>query len=204
MARWSCFRTKTDRCGIGGVIADGHALVAASIRRNQPGPYQLQAAVNAVHTDAATAAETDWGQILQLYDHLYWLSPTPIVALNRAAAVAEVHGAMVGLAELDALNLSGYHLVHGARADLLRRLDRHREAADEYDLVRSLATNSAERRFLANRRQALPRPWPRTRRVRVAPWRTTATAPAHRVVVASPTRTRGNAPRCQSRDRRPS
>jgi RNA polymerase sigma-70 factor (ECF subfamily) len=137
------------------MIAHGHALVADCIRRNQPGPYQVQAAINAVHTDAASATETDWGQILQLYNHLFALSPTPIVALNRAVAVAEVHGANAGLAELDALNLSGYHLVHAARADLLRRLDRHREAADEYDRALALATNSAERRFLENRREAL-------------------------------------------------
>jgi len=140
------------------MIANGHALVADCIRRNQPGPYQVQAAINAVHTDAASATETDWGQILQLYDHLYALSPTPIVALNRAVAVAEVHGAKAGLAELDALNLSGYHLVHAARADLLRRLDRHREAADEYDRALALATNSAERRFLEHRREALRHP----------------------------------------------
>ena len=132
--------------------------MADSIRRNQPGPYQVQAAINAVHTDAASATETDWGQILQLYDHLFALSPTPIVALNRAVAVAEVHGAKAGLAELDALNLSGYHLVHAARADLLRRLDRHREAADEYGRALALATNSAERRFLENRREALLHP----------------------------------------------
>jgi RNA polymerase sigma-70 factor (ECF subfamily) len=140
------------------MIAHGHALVADCIRRNQPGPYQVQAAINAVHTDAASATETDWGQILQLYNHLFALSPTPIVALNRAVAVAEVHGANAGLAELDALNLSGYHLVHAARADLLRRLDRHREAADEYDRALALATNSAERRFLENRREALRHP----------------------------------------------
>jgi RNA polymerase sigma-70 factor (ECF subfamily) len=140
------------------MIANGHALVADCIRRNQPGPYQIQAAINAVHTDAASATETDWGQSLQLYHHLFALTPTPIVALNRAVAVAEVHGAKAGLAELDALNLSGYHLVHAARADLLRRLDRHREAADEYDRALALATNSAERRFLENRREALRHP----------------------------------------------
>ena len=140
------------------MIANGHALVADCIRRNQPGPYQVQAAINAVHTDAASATETDWGQILHLYDHLYALSPTPIVALNRAVAVAEVHGAKAGLAELDALNLSGYHLVHAARADLLRRLDRHMEAADEYGRALALATNSAERRFLENRREASRHP----------------------------------------------
>jgi RNA polymerase sigma-70 factor, ECF subfamily len=140
------------------MIANGHALVAACIRRNQPGPYQVQAAINAVHTDAASATETDWEQILQLYDQLYALAPTPIVALNRAVAVAEVHGAIDGLAELDALDLSGYHLVHAARADLLRRLGRNTEAADEYDQALALATNSAEHRFLESRRQGLPHP----------------------------------------------
>jgi RNA polymerase sigma-70 factor (ECF subfamily) len=138
------------------LIAEGHALVGACIRRNQPGPYQLQAAINAVHTDAAIAASTDWAQIVQLYDQLLAISPTPIVALNRAVAVAEVHGALAGLTAVDALDLGGYHLFHATRADLLRRLDRHEEAAEAYDAALALVTNGAERRFLENRRRSLP------------------------------------------------
>jgi RNA polymerase sigma-70 factor (ECF subfamily) len=145
-------RSKWDRT----LIAEGHALVAACIRRNQPGPYQLQAAVNAVHTDAGVAASTDWSQILQLYDQLLAMSPTPIVGLNRAVAVAEVHGPLAGLAAVDALDLGGYHLFHATRADLLRRLDRQDEAAEAYDAALALVTNGAERRFLENRRRSLP------------------------------------------------
>jgi RNA polymerase sigma-70 factor (ECF subfamily) len=138
------------------MIAEGHTLVAACIRRNQPGPYQLQAAINAVHTDAATAADTDWSQILQLYDQLLAVSPTPIVALNRAVAVAEVHGAAAALVTLDDLHLADYHLFHSTRAELLRRLDRHDEAAGAYDAALILATNGAELRFLENRQASLP------------------------------------------------
>jgi RNA polymerase sigma-70 factor, ECF subfamily len=139
------------------LIAQGHALVAACIRRNQPGPYQLQAAINAVHTDAPSAFETDWRQILQLYDQLLSVAPTPVVALNRAVAVAEVHGAGAGLAVVDSLDIGSYHLFHATRADLLRRLERHREAADAYDNAIALVENGAERRFLQERRQSLPR-----------------------------------------------
>jgi RNA polymerase sigma-70 factor (ECF subfamily) len=144
-------RTRWDRA----LIAEGQALVAACIRRNQPGVYQLQAAVNAVHSDAATAADTDWGQILQLYDQLLALSPTPIVALNRAVAVAEVHGPATALTAVDALDLGGYHLFHATRADLLRRLGRAGEAADAYDAALDLVGNAAERRFLEARRRSL-------------------------------------------------
>ncbi len=142
-------RSRWDRA----LIAEGQALVAACIRRNQPGPYQLQAAVNAVHTDAATAPDTDWQQILQLYDQLFALLPTPVVALNRAVAVAEVHGPAAALSTVDALDLGGYHLLHATRADLLRRLGRHREAADAYDAALALVANAAERRFLRERRE---------------------------------------------------
>jgi RNA polymerase sigma-70 factor, ECF subfamily len=137
------------------LIARGHAVVAACIRRNQPGPYQLQAAINAVHTDARSAAETDWGQILQLYEQLYAISPTPIVALNRAVALAEVHGAAAALAEIEGLDLPEYHLLHSTKADLLCRLGRHGEAADAYDRALALVTNSAEHRFLESRRLSL-------------------------------------------------
>ena len=143
-------RSRWDRA----LIAEGQALVAACIRRNQPGPYQIQAAINAVHSDAPTAADTDWGQILQLYDQLLALAPTAVVALNRAVAVAEVHGPAPALAAVDALDLGGYHLFHATRADLLRRLGRHHEAAAAYDAALDLAGNAAERRFLEERRQA--------------------------------------------------
>jgi RNA polymerase sigma-70 factor (ECF subfamily) len=138
------------------LIAEGHALVRACIRRNQPGPYQLQAAINAVHTDAASAADTDWAQIVQLYDQLLALSPTPIVALNRAVAMAEVNGPDAALGTVDSLDLGDYHLFHATRADLLRRLGRFAEAADAYDAAIALADNGVERRFLEKRRQSLP------------------------------------------------
>ena len=145
-------RSRWDRA----LIAEGQALVAACIRRNRPGPYQLQAAVNAVHSDAPTASDTDWGQILALYDQLLAIAPTPVVALNRAVAVAEVRGPAAGLAVLDTLDLGGYHLFHAARADLLRRLGRSHEAAQAYDAALALAANAAERRFLEGRRRSLP------------------------------------------------
>ena len=138
------------------LIAEGHALVRACLRRNQPGPYQLQAAINAVHTDARSAEDTDWAQIVQLYDQLLALSPTPVVALNRAVAVGEVRGAEAALAEVDRLALAEYHLFHAVRADLLRRLGRFEEAADAYDAAVALVDNGAERRFLEMRRASLP------------------------------------------------
>ena len=141
-------RSKWDRA----LIGEGQAMVAALIRRNQPGPYQLQAAINAVHADAATAADTAWWQILQLYDQLLVLAPTPVVALNRAVAVAEVEGPAAALMSVDALDLSGYHLFHSTRADLLRRLGRGEEAAQAYDAALVLVGNGAERRFLEERR----------------------------------------------------
>jgi len=137
------------------LIAEGQGLVRACLRRNQPGPYQLQAAINAVHSDAATAADTDWAQVVQLYDHLLAVSPTPVVALNRAVAVAEVEGPGPALAALDQLDLAGYHLFHATRADLLRRLGRTEEAAAAYGEALGLVTNAAERRFLEERRRAL-------------------------------------------------
>jgi RNA polymerase sigma-70 factor (ECF subfamily) len=137
------------------LIAEGQAIVAACIRRNRPGPYQLQAAINAVHADARSAADTDWAQILASYDLLFALTPTPVVALNRAVAVAEVEGPAAALAALDALELPGYHLLHSTRADLLRRLGRHDDAAEAYDAALALTGNPAERRFLEERRQSL-------------------------------------------------
>src|SRR6476661_2623379 len=105
-------------------IAEGHAIVRACLRRGAPGPYQLQAAVNAVHTDAATAAATDWRQVVALYDQLLAVVPTDVVRLNRAVAVAEVDGPVVGLALLEPLALEGYTSFHAVRADLLGRLGR--------------------------------------------------------------------------------
>ena len=140
----------------GALIAEGQALVAGCVRRIQPGPYQLQAAINAVHSDASTAAETDWAQILQLYDQLFAHSPTPVVALNRSVAVAEVHGPAAALAAVDSLDLDGYHLFHATRADLLRRIARHDQAAHAYEAALALVSNAAERRFLDGRRQSLP------------------------------------------------
>jgi len=137
------------------LIDEGQALVAACIRRNAPGPYQLQAAINAVHSDARTADATDWSQILHLYDQLLAATPSGIVALNRAVAVAEVEGPATALEIVDSLDLDNYYLAHATRADLLVRLDRSSEASDAYDRAIGLATNDAERRFLTERRAAL-------------------------------------------------
>jgi RNA polymerase sigma-70 factor (ECF subfamily) len=144
-------RSRWDR----GLITEGQALVRACLRRNQPGPYQIQAAINAVHSDAVTAGETDWGQILALYDQLLVVAPTPVVALNRAVALAEVEGPAAGLAALEDLDLGHYHLFHSTRADLLARLGRLADAAGAYDTALALATNAAERTFLAGRAEAL-------------------------------------------------
>jgi RNA polymerase sigma-70 factor (ECF subfamily) len=133
------------------LVAEGQAIVRACLRRNRPGPYQIQAAIAAVHSDARAAADTDWSQILALYDQLAAVAPTAVVALNRAVAVAELHGPAAGLAEVDRLELPAYHLFHSTRADLLARLDRRAEAAAAYERALELATNSAERAFLADR-----------------------------------------------------
>jgi RNA polymerase sigma-70 factor (ECF subfamily) len=137
------------------LIAEGQALVRTCLRLGRPGPYQLQAAVNAVHSDAPSAAATDWGQILQLYDQLVAITPGPVVALNRAVAVAEVEGPAAALALADRLDLDGYYLYHAIRADLLRRLGRDAEAARAYDAAIARAGNAAEREFLRRRRQAV-------------------------------------------------
>jgi RNA polymerase sigma-70 factor, ECF subfamily len=137
------------------LIDEGQAIVAACIRRNLPGPYQLQAAINAVHADAASAADTDWRQILALYDQLLAVMPTPVVALNRAVAVAEVDGPAAGLAAMDALDLDRYHLFHSSRAELLVRLDRRDEAVAAYGRALELVTNASERSFLEGRRRDL-------------------------------------------------
>ncbi|WP_416382924.1 RNA polymerase sigma factor [Nocardia abscessus] len=140
------------------LIAEGHALVRQCLRRNRPGPYQLQAAINAVHADAPVAAATDWLQILRLYDQLTVLTPSPIVALNRAVAVAEVDGPAAALALVDALALDSYHLFHAIRADLLTRLGRAAEATAAYDAAIAGTENAAERTFLTRRRDSRSRP----------------------------------------------
>ena len=135
------------------LIAEGQALVRDCLRAGRPGPYQLQAAIAAVHSAARTAAATDWRQILALYDQLMVVAPTPVVALNRGVAVAEVHGPAAALDSIGDLGLENYHLFHAARADLLRRLGRRDEAAAAYDAAITLAANDAERAFLADRRR---------------------------------------------------
>ena len=139
------------------LIAEGQAIVRQCLDRNQPGPYQLQAAINAVHSDAADAPATDWWQILQLYNQLLSIDPSPVVALNRAVAVAEVEGPDAALTLLDGLELDRYHLFHAIRADLLRRVGRNTEAAREYEMAIARAENAAEREFLRRRHQALIR-----------------------------------------------
>ena len=132
------------------LIQEGQAILRRCLRRDQPGPYQLQAAINAVHADAPTLQQTDWPQILALYDQLLWLAPTPVVALNRAVAVGEVRGPAAALALVEELDLDGYHLFHATRADLLRRLGRHREAEAAYQQAAALAPTDAERDFLSH------------------------------------------------------
>ena len=182
-------RTRWDR----GLIAEGQGLVRRCLRRGQPGPYQIQAAISAVHSDTAyrdtahgdaagpdeargddagrdaagpgAAAATDWGQILQLYDQLLAVAPSPVVALNRAVAVAEVEGPATALALVDGLGetaaggagpgLAGYHVFHAIRADLLRRLGRDAEAAAAYDAALARTGNAAEQDFLRRQRDEL-------------------------------------------------
>jgi RNA polymerase sigma-70 factor (ECF subfamily) len=138
-----------------GLIAEGQAIVRECLRLGRPGPYQIQAAINAVHSDAATAADTDWRQILQLYDQLMAVAPGPVVALNRAVAVAEVAGPQAGLDLLAELPLDPYYLFHAIRADLLRRLGSAAEAAAAYDAALARTANEAERAFLRRRLNSL-------------------------------------------------
>jgi len=144
-------RARWDR----GLIAEGQAIVRQCLRRNQPGPYQVQAAINAVHSDAPIAAATDWRQIVQLYDQLLSLAPSPVVALHRAVAVAELAGPAAALTLVDGLDLDGYHLFHAIRADLLRRLGRDAEAAVAYEAAIARTDNTTERDFLQRKRQEL-------------------------------------------------
>jgi RNA polymerase sigma-70 factor (ECF subfamily) len=134
------------------LIAEGQALVRRCLERDQPGTYQVQAAIQAVHADAATTADTDWGQIVALYDQLLALAPTPVIALNRAVAVAEVEGPAAALTLVEQLDLDGYHLFHAVRGDLLRRLGRDAEAAAAFGAAAARTANEAEREFLLGRR----------------------------------------------------
>jgi RNA polymerase sigma-70 factor (ECF subfamily) len=130
------------------LIDEGQAIVRSCLQRNQPGAYQLQAAINAVHADATVAEQTDWAQIVALYDQLLAVAPTPVVALNRAIAIGEVHGPSAALALVDELDLDRYHLFHATRADLLQRLGRTAEAAAAYERAADLAPTDTERDFL--------------------------------------------------------
>ncbi|HVF17145.1 MAG TPA: RNA polymerase sigma factor [Steroidobacteraceae bacterium] len=144
-------------------IDEGQRLVRECLERanqNQDrgvGPYQIQAAINAVHSDAADIGSTDWGQILALYDQWFALAPSPVVALNRAVALAEIEGAAAALRIVDALDLSHYYLFHAIRADLLKRLGRNAEATVAYDAAIERSENLKEREFLRDRKEAMQR-----------------------------------------------
>jgi RNA polymerase sigma-70 factor (ECF subfamily) len=140
------------------LVEQGQQLVRACLRRNRPGPYQIQAAINAVHADAPIAAATDWHQILALYDQLFAVEPSPVVALNRAVALAEVYGPAVGLAATEDLPLGDYYLLHAVRADLLRRLGRPDAARAAYDAALARTDNDAERAHLLRERAAAADP----------------------------------------------
>jgi RNA polymerase sigma-70 factor (ECF subfamily) len=140
------------------MITEGQAIMQACLRGNQPGPYQLQAAINAVHADAESVEGTDWSQIIALYDQLLTVAPTPVVALNRAIAVGEVAGPAAALALVDDLELASYHPFHATRADLLRRLHRPDEAVNAYTTAASLAPTEAERNFLTGQARLLSDP----------------------------------------------
>ncbi|WP_209723141.1 DUF6596 domain-containing protein [Marmoricola sp. OAE513] len=138
------------------LIDEGHQLVRRCLAVNRPGPYQIQAAINAVHTNAIDASMTDWSQIVQLYDQLLAQDPNPVVELNRAVAVAELDGPEVALRIVDRLDLVGYHPWHVTRAELLRRMDRHDQSREAYDAALALSENDAERAHLVRRRGSLP------------------------------------------------
>lgn len=140
------------------LIDEGHALVRACLAVNRPGRYQLLAAVNAVHTDAADAVDTDWSQVAALYTQLAVIDPSPVVELNRAVAIAELDGPGVALAIVDRLPLEGYHAWHATRADLLRRLGRSDDSRAAYDRAIRLSDNVAETAYLTRRRDQLATP----------------------------------------------
>jgi RNA polymerase sigma-70 factor (ECF subfamily) len=146
-------RTRWDRT----MIEEGQAIVRACIRRNRPGPYQLQAAIQAVHCNAGSFEATDWPQIVALYDHLLSVMPTPVVALNRAIAVAEIEGPDAALTALDAMapDLENYHLMHAARGTILLRLGRRDEARAAFERAAHLTTTEADRRFLSQQIEEL-------------------------------------------------
>ncbi len=130
------------------MIQEGLAIVRRCLRRNRPGAYQLQAAINAVHADAPTVEQSGWSQIVALYDHLLAVAPTPVVALNRAIAIGEVQGPAAALALVEELDLDNYYPFHATRADLLGRLGRPSEAAAAYQRAAAMAPTDAERDFL--------------------------------------------------------
>lgn len=140
-----------------GRIAEGQALLRECLRRNRPGPYQLQAAINAVHSDARDAAQTDWRQIVALYDQLMAIAPSSVVALNRAVAIAEVEGPDAALRLVEPLDLPRYHPFHAVRADLLRRAGRDADAAAAYLVAIESCANSREREFLERKYRAIAR-----------------------------------------------
>ncbi len=147
------------------LIAEGHDLVRACLRRNAPGPFQIQAAIAAVHADAARADATDWSQIVALYDQLFAIRPNPVVALNRAVAMGELHGPAVGIEVIEALDqtaLATYQPFHAARADILARSGDFDEAIVAYDRAIELTANPAERRFLDEQRAAVRDRWLRS------------------------------------------
>jgi RNA polymerase sigma-70 factor (ECF subfamily) len=139
------------------MIEEGHAIVRACIRRDQPGPFQLQAAIQAVHCQARSFEATDWGQIVTLYDRLYAVMPTAVVALNRAIAIGETEGPQVALSALEAIapELDSYHLWHAARAAMLRHLGQYEAAGTAYERAANLATKETDRRFLTRQIEAL-------------------------------------------------
>jgi RNA polymerase sigma-70 factor (ECF subfamily) len=137
------------------LIGEGHAIVRRCLELNRPGPYQIQAAINAVHTDAESTEATDWAQILALYDQLMAIAPSPVIALNRAVALAEVRGPAAALALVDELDLVGYRVFHVVRADLLQRMGRAAEALTAYDAAIQLTENAVEREFLVSRRSSV-------------------------------------------------
>jgi len=144
-------RTRWDRA----LIGEGQRIVRRCLAGNRPGPYQIQAAINAVHSDALVASATDWRQIVQLYDQLVAIAPGPVVALNRAVAVAETSGAVTALALVDRLQLTEFYLFHAVRADLLQRLGRSSEAKAAYRAALGRVTNARERAFLEDRLRAM-------------------------------------------------
>src|SRR5439155_940399 len=158
------------------LIEEGQAIVRRCLRRDQPGPYQLQAAINAVHADAPTLEETDWSQIVVLYDQLLAVAATPVVALNRAIAVGEIQGPAAALALVDELGLDNYHPFHATRADLLRRLGRNGEAALAYERAAAMAPTGAMVQSTTEHTRSPSLNWWRTRKlVTAAPaWRAMA------------------------------